>query len=52
MIVAPLTSPRDAVPDEDAYLASTGRHVDIFSGIVYDGNREIYYSTRCCKTSR
>ncbi|KAK9311027.1 glycosyl hydrolases family 31-domain-containing protein [Lipomyces starkeyi] len=44
MIVAPLTSPRDAVTRRAGMRAwlPPGKHVDIFSGIVYDGNREIW----------
>ncbi|KAK9337494.1 hypothetical protein LIPSTDRAFT_73501 [Lipomyces starkeyi NRRL Y-11557] len=44
LIVAPLTAPRDAVTRRARMRAwlPPGKHVDIFSGIVYDGNREIW----------
>ena len=44
LIVAPITSPRDAVSrlgKVRAWLPS-GRHVDILTGAVYDGDREIW----------
>jgi Glycosyl hydrolases family 31 len=43
LLVAPITSPSDALTRlgrVQAYIPK-GRHVDIFTGVVYDGNREL-----------
>jgi alpha-glucosidase (family GH31 glycosyl hydrolase) len=43
LLVAPITSPSDALTRLGrvrAYIPK-GRHVDIFTGVVYDGNREL-----------
>ncbi|KZF18963.1 glycoside hydrolase family 31 protein [Xylona heveae TC161] len=43
LLVAPFTSPRDNVTRRarTAVWLPPGRHVDVFSGVVYDGDREI-----------
>lgn len=44
LLVCAITSPRHKVTRRGKARAwlPPGRHVDIFSGVVYDGNREIY----------
>ncbi|EXJ95502.1 hypothetical protein A1O1_00624 [Capronia coronata CBS 617.96] len=44
LIVAPVVKPRDRrtnLAAVKAWLPPTGRHVDIFTGTVYDGDREL-----------
>lgn len=44
LIVAPFTSPRDTVTRRARVCAwlPPGRYFDLFSGLVYDGNRELW----------